>query len=140
MAAVHYKLKYYKGCPGITILHVVLDLAGIAFHIMGIGLLINSFSNGNIGKGIIWTLATIIFCFGYFKLTFKLENLGRTVEAKRKEQREYLLKSASTEEIAMLAKQEKKEDIFMVAGIIISIIIVVPIIAVISILCCMYTF
>lgn len=137
MAAIHYKLNYYKGCPGITILHFVLDLVGILFSIMGIGLTVYSFSNENVWKGMICAVVTVTLIFGYFKLAAILENRGRLEEAEKREQRKSFMKNASKEEIVRFAKQEKREDVLMVIGIIISIIIAVPIIAGIFVVCIM---
>ncbi len=138
MAAVNYKLNYYKGCPGMTILHVGLDLLSTMFNVFVFLGIIESFSEGNIGKGFLWILVLIGLGVVYFKLAFAIDKRGRAEEAKKKEQRSVLRQSASKEDLLEIMKQEKQEDFFMVVGIIAAVIVIVPIGAYVCIWCMMY--
>ena len=138
MAAGNYKLNYYKGCPGMTILHVGLDLLSTMFNVFVFLEIMNSFSDGDIGKGFLWVLVLIGLGVVYFKLAFAIDKRGRAEEAKKKEQRNDLRQSASKEEILKIMKQEKQEDFFMVVGIIAAVIVIVPIGAYVCIWCMMH--
>lgn len=137
MARVHYKFHDYKGCPGITILHVVLDMAMYPWNIAIAWGAYESFTDGDIRMGIISILVAIVSFFVYSKLENKLDSWGKAEEAKKKEQREVFVQTASPEEIAKLEKKEKKDGILTTFGVIMSIIIVIPTMASIFILCLM---
>lgn len=79
-------------------------------------------------------LVAIVSFLVYSKLENKLDGWGKAEEAKKKEQREVFVKTASAEEIAKLEKKEKKDGILTTVGVIISIIIVIPTMASIFIL------
>lgn len=134
MSGIHYKFHDYKGCPGITILHVVLDMAMYPWNIAMAYGAYESFTDGEILMGIICILVAIVSFLVYSKLENKLDGWGKAEEAKKKEQREVFVKTASAEEIAKLEKKEKKDGILTTVGVIISIIIVIPTMASIFIL------
>lgn len=133
-----YKFKNYKGCPGVTVLQAVFDLAGTMGNVACLGGVIYSVKNCNIWIIFLCIAITIGYLIAYINLGVKLENWGREKEAKKQKEREKIRRTAAREELVLLAKQEKKEEIWSMVGVIFVSLTVPVIFACIFILILMY--
>ncbi len=133
-----YKFKDYKGCPGVSVLQAIFDLTGTMCNLLCLGSVIYSVKNCNIWIIFLCIAITIGYLIAYIDLGVKLENWGREKEAKKQKEREKIRRTAAREELVLLAKQEKKEEIWSTVGVILAALTVPVIFGCIFILILMY--
>lgn len=102
------------------------------------GGVIYSVKNCNIWIVFLCITITIGYLIAYIKLGVKLENWGREKEAQKQKEREQIRRTATVEELVLLAKQEKKGGIWSTVGVILVALTVPVIFGCIFILILMY--
>lgn len=113
-----YKFKDYKGCPGVSVLQALFSMVGTMCNLACLGAIIYSVKNCNIWIVFLCIAITIGYLMAYVNLDAKLESWGREKEAQKQKEREQIRRTATAEELVLLAKQEKREGIWSTIGVV----------------------
>ena len=115
-----------------SVLQALFSMVGTMCNLACLGAIIYSVKNCNIWIVFLCIAIAIGYLIAYVNLGTKLESWGREKEAQKQKEREQIRRRADRDELVLLARQEKKENIWSAVGVVL-VALVVPVV-----FCCIF--